>query len=274
MDLPFYSSHFETRPAGQLTLFKPVYHRFVRSVSLGVVRLYFACFINGNAWPRNDIVADLTGTARELCSEEGDVHWRGEQGLWGAHREERRPIPLRRYLGDAANEEVYCELRYQGQLYDAETGLYYNRHRYYDAESGQYLSPDPIGLNGGINLYSYVSNPLSWIDPLGLCKVNSGADVTPDIIRDSLKGDTMQTLQGSVSLPAIQRYVDRLLKGDIAPPIKVDGNIVVEGNHRYIAGKVVGKMPEMSPGTLPPSKLPDIKPMSSTIVDDFDWGNY
>ncbi|WP_232487082.1 RHS domain-containing protein, partial [Pectobacterium parmentieri] len=44
------------------------------------------------------IVTDLAGTARELCSEEGDVHWRGEQGLWGAHREERRPIPLRRYL--------------------------------------------------------------------------------------------------------------------------------------------------------------------------------
>ncbi|MCA6943903.1 RHS domain-containing protein, partial [Pectobacterium polaris] len=116
------------------------------------------------------IVIDLTGTARELCSEEGEVHWGGEQGLWGAHREERRPIPLRRYLGDAANEEVYCELRYQGQLYDAETGLYYNRHRYYDAESGQYLSPDPIGLLGGIRPQAYVHNPLMWIDPLGLAK--------------------------------------------------------------------------------------------------------
>ncbi|WP_445744623.1 RHS repeat domain-containing protein [Pectobacterium parmentieri] len=119
------------------------------------------------------IVTDLAGTARELCSEEGDVHWRGEQGLWGAHREERRPIPLRRYLGDAANEEVYCELRYQGQLYDAETGLYYNRHRYYDAESGQYLSPDPIGLLGGLRPQGYVTNPLGWIDPLGL----SGEDI-------------------------------------------------------------------------------------------------
>nr|POW26032.1 type IV secretion protein Rhs [Pectobacterium parmentieri] len=42
---------------------------------------------------------------------------------------------------------AHCELRYQGQLYDAETGFYYSRHRYYDAESGQYLSPDPIGLS-------------------------------------------------------------------------------------------------------------------------------
>ncbi|WP_234991571.1 RHS repeat-associated core domain-containing protein, partial [Pectobacterium actinidiae] len=64
--------------------------------------------------------------------------------------------------------EVYCELRYQGQLYDAETGLYYNRHRYYDAESGQYLSPDPIGLGGGIRPQGYVHNPLEWVDPLGL----------------------------------------------------------------------------------------------------------
>lgn len=75
-------------------------------------------------------------------------------------------------------------------------------------------------------------------------------------------------------LPAIQRYVDRLLKGDVAPPIKVDDNVVVEGNHRYIAGKVTGKMPETTQGTLSPSQTPNIKPMSSTTVDDFDWGNY
>ncbi|MEM0674665.1 RHS repeat-associated core domain-containing protein, partial [Dickeya oryzae] len=114
------------------------------------------------------IVTDLTGTARELCSETGEVHWRGEQGLWGAHREEKIPIPLRRWLGDAANEEVYCELRYQGQVYDSETGLYYNRHRYYDPTLGQYISADPIGIAGGIRPQAYVHNPLEWIDPLGL----------------------------------------------------------------------------------------------------------
>ncbi|MEI7265336.1 RHS repeat-associated core domain-containing protein, partial [Pectobacterium carotovorum] len=80
------------------------------------------------------------------------------------------------YLGDAANEEVYCELRYQGQLYDAETGLYYNRHRYYDAESGQYLSPDPIGLGGGIRPQGYVHNPLEWVDPLGLAESGCSGD--------------------------------------------------------------------------------------------------
>ncbi|EMI5493172.1 hypothetical protein REJ26_004386, partial [Providencia stuartii] len=116
-----------------------------------------------------------------------------------------------------------------------------------------------------------------WIDPLGLmcCPlITKGADVTSDIIQGALKGDTMQTVQGSVSLPAIQRYVDRLLKGDVAPPIKVDGNVIVEGNHRYVAGKIVGKIPETVPGTLSPSQAARIKPMSETKVDAFDWGNY
>ncbi|WP_233981384.1 RHS repeat-associated core domain-containing protein, partial [Pectobacterium versatile] len=120
--------------------------------------------------------------------------WRGEQGLWGAHREERRPIPLRRYLGDAANEEVYCELRYQGQLYDAETGLYYNRHRYYDAESGQYLSPDPIGLLGGNRPQAYVHNPLEWVDPFGLDKKGAASQVQKnkavgDSVRDEIAAE-------------------------------------------------------------------------------------
>ncbi|WP_332630923.1 toxin C-terminal domain-containing protein [Citrobacter sp. ESBL3] len=113
-------------------------------------------------------MTDLAGTARELCSEEGEVHWRGEQGLWGRYQESKKPIPKDLYPGDVANEEISCDLRYPGQLYDAESGLYYNRYRYYDPELGQYLSPDPIGLAGGIRPQGYVHNPLEWIDPLGL----------------------------------------------------------------------------------------------------------
>ncbi|WP_333994300.1 RHS repeat-associated core domain-containing protein [Burkholderia cepacia] len=60
-------------------------------------------------------------------------------------------------------------LRFQGQYLDRETGLHYNLFRYYDPDVGRYISPDPIGLVGGVNLYQYANNnPISWIDPLGL----------------------------------------------------------------------------------------------------------
>ena len=60
---------------------------------------------------------------------------------------------------------------YTGRRYDAETGNYYYRARYYSPELGRFLSPDPLGLSAGLNLYGYVTNnPLNWIDPWGLCK--------------------------------------------------------------------------------------------------------
>jgi RHS repeat-associated protein len=58
---------------------------------------------------------------------------------------------------------------FTGRAYDAETGLYYYRARYYDYATGRFLQPDPIGYNDGLNLYAYVANnPLAWTDPLGL----------------------------------------------------------------------------------------------------------
>lgn len=59
-------------------------------------------------------------------------------------------------------------LRYAGQYADSETGLHYNLFRYYDPQVRRFTTQDPIGLLGGINLYQYAPNPLSWIDPLGL----------------------------------------------------------------------------------------------------------
>ncbi|ECD9444740.1 RHS repeat-associated core domain-containing protein, partial [Salmonella enterica subsp. salamae] len=59
-------------------------------------------------------------------------------------------------------------IRLPGQQYDDETGLYYNRYRYYNPEQGRYISQDPIGLRGGWNLYTYPLNPVSGTDPLGL----------------------------------------------------------------------------------------------------------
>ncbi|WP_232363770.1 RHS repeat domain-containing protein [Desulfogranum japonicum] len=66
-------------------------------------------------------------------------------------------------------EQVVNNLRFSGQYYDFETGEHYNWHRFYDPETGRYISADPIGLDGGLNLYAYVENdPVNWIDPFGL----------------------------------------------------------------------------------------------------------
>jgi len=64
--------------------------------------------------------------------------------------------------------EIDCQIRFQGQWFDDESGLCYNRFRYYDGEVGQFLCKDPIGLAGGLNEYKYVENPIIKFDRFGL----------------------------------------------------------------------------------------------------------
>ncbi|MDM0037168.1 RHS repeat-associated core domain-containing protein, partial [Variovorax sp. J22P271] len=59
-------------------------------------------------------------------------------------------------------------IRFQGQYFDEETGLHYNRYRYYDPIAGRYVSKDPIGLKGGLNTFGYLNNPTQGVDRLGL----------------------------------------------------------------------------------------------------------
>ncbi|NMZ02175.1 RHS repeat-associated core domain-containing protein, partial [Pseudomonas proteolytica] len=70
-------------------------------------------------------------------------------------------------------------LRFQGQYYDRESGLHYNRHRYYNPDNGRYLTPDPVKLAGGVNGYLYVPNPTGWVDPLGLNACPGGDGCKP-----------------------------------------------------------------------------------------------
>ncbi|ENK6898861.1 RHS repeat protein, partial [Escherichia albertii] len=99
---------------------------------------------------------DHRGLPLALISTEGATEWRGEYDEWGNQMNEENP------------HHLYQPYRLPGQQYDEESGLYYNRHRYYDPLQGRYIIQDPIGLKGGLNPYQYPLNPIEHIDPLGL----------------------------------------------------------------------------------------------------------
>ncbi len=95
--------------------------------------------------------------------------------------------------------------------------------------------------------------------------------VTEDVIKNAMKDAPLKTQQGSVSQPVIQRYVDRLQSGEEAPPIKVDEGIIVDGNHRYIPGRIVGEEPNQIPWS---GGRPDrVIDWNDLQIDHFDWGN-
>jgi RHS repeat-associated protein len=101
------------------------------------------------------IVTDLVGTPTELVDPEGNIAWQPRSTLWGSE--------LTASVGSA-----HCPLRFPGQYHDSESGLNYNHHRYYDPQTARFASGDPLGLSPDPNPYAYVSNPLRWVDPLGL----------------------------------------------------------------------------------------------------------
>ena len=101
------------------------------------------------------VVCDHLGTPLTLHDEQGAVTWALTLDSYGGVRQGR-------------GKPQDCPFRYPGQYEDTETGLYYNRFRYYDPEAGQYISQDPAGLAGGYALYNYVHNPTTWTDTLGL----------------------------------------------------------------------------------------------------------
>lgn len=105
---------------------------------------------------------DALGTPLELTDENGQLAWSAEYHAWGQVNQRRSEWADRHHLTNP--------LRFQGQYHDHETGLHYNRHRYYDPQVGRFISKDPIGLLGGMNLYAYAPNPVGWVDPLGLAK--------------------------------------------------------------------------------------------------------
>jgi RHS repeat-associated protein len=99
---------------------------------------------------------DRLGTPQMLLDGSGGVVWKARYMAFGE-------------VDIHSETSIVNNFRFAGQYYDAETGLHYNYHRYYDPKIGRYITADPIGIDGGINLYAYVqNNPVNQIDPYGL----------------------------------------------------------------------------------------------------------
>ncbi len=96
----------------------------------------------------------------------GNVVWRWDRDAFGTIEPDADP--------DGDGVFVDIPLRFPGQIRIQGDGtLFYNMHRFYESGVGRYLTPDPIGLDGGINLFSYANqNPINFIDPRGLSSEN------------------------------------------------------------------------------------------------------
>ncbi|WP_282808918.1 RHS repeat-associated core domain-containing protein, partial [Hafnia alvei] len=109
------------------------------------------------------------GTPQQLINLNGQIDWSITLDAWGNAFSEENP------------HQLHQPIRMQGQQYDEESGLHYNRHRYYDPTIGRYITQDPIGLDGGMSFYSYPVDPLQFIDPLGLTQTAQSYVVSRDL---------------------------------------------------------------------------------------------
>ncbi|WP_328814397.1 RHS repeat-associated core domain-containing protein [Pelistega ratti] len=105
------------------------------------------------------------GKVLGLLAPNGKLSWKPQnKSLWG--------LSFNQYN---FNSNLDPNLLFAGQYYDEESGLAYNRFRYYDPETACYLNSDPIGLEGGSTPYFYVQNPLDWVDLFGLAGCNQNS---------------------------------------------------------------------------------------------------
>ncbi|RMC33185.1 hypothetical protein C9E81_16710 [Paracoccus alkanivorans] len=138
---------------------------------------------------------DHIGTPQELSNENGELVWQVALKAWGK--------TARVFVG-----RVSQNLRFQGQYYDEETGLHYNRFRHYDPSSGIFLSQDPITLLGGERPFSYPTNPMNQVDPLGLIDpgdTNGGKGYVVYQLVDRKTGDVKY-----VGITEADRYEQRM----------------------------------------------------------------
>ena len=134
----------------------------------------------GAAWLH--YVNDPIGTPERLIGSDGSVACELRRSAWGKTQEEP---------GGKASTRI----RFQGQYEDEETGLCYNRFRYYDAEAGRFVSADPCGLVASLNQHLYVRSPIGRVDPFGLSELKKGDPLPADAVIHRIGGGDVENLE-------------------------------------------------------------------------------
>ncbi len=179
---------------------------------------------------------DHLGTPEQMADETGNLVWTGTKAAYGQMYEQTSTL--------AKLDKVTNPIRFQGQYFDEESGLHYNRFRYYDPETGRYISEDPIKLGGGFNLYGYPMNPVEWSDPLGLQTVGGNMGQKIDNIEEGRFAKV--TIQG-VAVGSDQAYNMKVMTcagGGIKKIAESVTNKTLIGKYLNYGGKGAGKTVE------------------------------
>jgi len=163
---------------------------------------------------------DHLGTPLALTDQNQQIVWAARLDPWGNVEQEFNP------------HDIEQSIRLPGQHHDKDSGLYYNRNRYYDPSIGAYINQDPIGWLGGINHYNYPLDASRQIDPLGLDptrapqrgpdvgKVKGWWDKAQNILNwkeNVEKGKEVKQEQDTLMCKAEKEIADRIAKDQITP---------------------------------------------------------
>ena len=101
-----------------------------------------------------------------MTDKDSKLLWFGEYTAWGRLKKNERVY-----------KDAHQPFRLQNQYFDEETGLHYNFFRYYEPDTGRFINQDPIGLDGGDNLYQFAPNVQDWVDVFGLARRNKNSKI-------------------------------------------------------------------------------------------------
>ncbi|WP_373246912.1 RHS repeat domain-containing protein [Phocaeicola massiliensis] len=205
---------------------------------------------------RYTIVHDYLGTPTQAYDSKGELVWEMLLDVYGK-------------VAECHGDRTLVPFRYQGQYEDEETGLYYNRFRYYSPDMGMYISSDPIGLAGNNpTLYGYVLDVNTWLDILGLEKCANVEDGVLKIKRKFSKGSKeSDELEDFVSRWNKQIPPDGLTRQPVSRELRKKASDAankyrIDNPELFKSGQVAGHIPDVGWGGNPQGPF---VPISSSV---------